>query len=270
MPPAMRAPLAGLGAGSSERTVPAGASGSEHPEGRALTRRRLHDDPAPRLRDAAMRRRQPQPRAAAGLLRREERLEDAVPQLRSDARAGVGDGDARERLARPPRRCYTPIRRRPPSGMASRAFSARFMTTCSSCARSATTGDRGPVGEDVELDVRAEQRLEHRRSPRTTAATSSVVRAPGRRRENARSCEVSSAARLAARRTSSTAWARVLPVDLVVQDRAVAADHGHEVVEVVRDASGQAAERLEPPCLVELIAQAPRLGDVVDRRRRWP
>ena len=104
------------------------------------------------------------------------------------------------------------------------------------------------------------------RTPTTVSATSMVVGRPGRRRENARSCDVRSAARRAARWTSSTACTLVSPCTSRARTSGVAGDHRHEVVEVVCDAAREAPERLEALGLAELLRQSLGLGHVADDR----
>ena len=118
------------------------------------------DAPA-RLGDDPVHGREPEAGAEPDVLGREERLEDALEHGGLDARAGV---------ARPPAARGSPcapvsIASVPPSGIASRALIARLITTCSSCARSASTGGRLVAGEHRDLDVLADQPPEHRHQP---------------------------------------------------------------------------------------------------------
>ena len=94
-----------------------------------------------------------------------------------------------------------------------------------------------------------------------------VVGAAGRCRENARSCDVSSAAR---RGSALDLLDRVharLALHLPRQDAGVAGDDRHEVVEVVRDAAREAPERLQALGLAELLRQSLGLGHVADDQR---
>ena len=86
----------------------------------------------------------------------------------------------------------------------------------------------------------------------TTAFRSSTRGCSTCRRLNASSWPVSAAARAAAFLISS-AWRRSwLVLEAVDQELAVAGDRGQEVVEVVRDAAGEAADRLHLLRLAQL------------------
>ena len=91
---------------------------------------------------------EPEPRALADLLGREERLEDALGDLRRDSGAGVLDanpdivaglqfGIPFDIRLRSPRRWSVSIRSLPPSGMASRALMHRLRMAVSVCNGSA-------------------------------------------------------------------------------------------------------------------------------------
>ena len=77
---------------------------------------------------------------------------------------------------------------------------------------------------------------------------------------------MSSVARRAARSISSSSVE--LAVGLGAQQRRVARDDREQVVEVVRDAAGEAPDRLHAPRLLELLLEAALLGDVADDERR--
>ena len=122
----------------------------------------------PALRDDPVHGGQAQPRPLALGFGREEGLERAGGDVRRHARAGVGHADpdvATRRQAR--RRCRRSRRCRcvkvmaPPPGMASRAFTARFTSTCSNCAGSAVTGHRSSLRRAAQLHVLAERAAEH-------------------------------------------------------------------------------------------------------------
>ena len=77
---------------------------------------------------------------------------------------------------------------------------------------------------------------------------------------------MSSVARRAARSISSSSVE--LPSRLGAQQRRVARDDREQVVEVVRDAAGEAPDRLHATRLLELLLEAALLGDVADDERR--
>ena len=83
----------------------------------------------PAWRDDPVRRREAEAGSLAGLLRREEGLEDPILRRRVHAEAGVGDGDDRGFVELP----RASIVRRPPSGIASRALTTTFISTWSIC-----------------------------------------------------------------------------------------------------------------------------------------
>ena len=91
----------------------------------------------------------------------------------------------------------------------------------------------------------------------TTAFRSSTRGCSTCRRLNASSWPVSAAARAAAFRISS-AWRRsAVVVEPVDQELAVADDHRQQVVEVVRDAAGEPADRLHLLRLAQLLLELP-------------
>ena len=114
-----------------------------------------------------------EPGALPRLLGGEERLEDAGLVGHVHADAGVASPPARRRTpARTPfgrpvdvGRCSSRfevvIVTRPPCGIASRAFTTRFTSTCSSWPGSASTYQSPGSQLDVEHDVGAEQPAQH-------------------------------------------------------------------------------------------------------------
>ena len=103
---------------------------------------------------------------------------------------------------------------------------------------------------------------------RTVAPSSSGFGSRTWRRLNASSWRVSSAARCAARSICSTSRAlRLSRGSALREDRAVAEDHGEQVVEVVRDAAGEPAERLHLLRLAQLALEALGLAQIVLHRR---
>ena len=151
----------------------------------------------------------------------------------------------------------------PPPGIASRAFTARLTSTCPSWARSATTqspDDPGSTRTRTSSPIRCRSICS---TSATTSFRSSSTGSSTCLRLNARSWRTTSAARSAARRTWSELAAGVLRQVLRAEQHVgVPADHGEQVVEVVRDAAGELADRLEPRGLRELVLEELALGGV--------
>ena len=98
------------------------------------------------------------------------------------------------------------------------------------------------------------------------AFTSTTRLSSGCFRLKARNCVVSALARLAAARISRNVLRfRAFHPDVVEQQIAVAEDRGQEIIEVVRDAAGQLAERFHLLRTQHLILQLLALGDVHER-----
>ena len=126
-------------------------------ERRASPHLAVHPHVAAGLLDRAVHHGQAEAGALPLFLGREEGLEDLRQDLLGDPAAGVADGQHHV-PARPPwARCRVAwpastsalavsMRSTPPSGMASRAFTQRFITTCSSCPGSAFTWPRSAPG----------------------------------------------------------------------------------------------------------------------------
>ena len=160
----------------------------------------------------------------------------------------------------------------PPSGMASRALTARFSRICSVCPRSARMAGRASAGPHDEVDLLADaagqqlpdlldHRVEvehlrtHRLAPGEHQQLPGQTRGPLRRGEDLLDVE--------------------LHVDVVghrlAHERGVVEDDRQQVVEVVGHAPGQLAQAFEPLGLVEALLQRPPLdlgrlagGDVAD------
>ena len=81
----------------------------------------------------------------------------------------------------------------PPSGIASREFIARFMTTCSSWLRSASTSHRRSSQLDGQVDSSPSVRRSSSSSASITRRSESTSGVPDWRRENSSSRRVSSA-----------------------------------------------------------------------------
>ena len=146
----------------------------------------------------------------------------------------------------------------PPCGIASRAFTARFTITCSICVGSARTDAR----------LRVEHRRPARRPRRSGGAASCPCRETTAFRSSTRGCSTWRRLNASSWPVSAAARGRGLldllgvpPQPLVLlagdQELGVAADRGQEVVEVVRDAAGEPADRLHLLRLAELLPRAP-------------
>ena len=218
---------------------------------RAVTRRaRERHRPAGLPHDTIRRR---QPKALPQRPRREERVEERWPAWPRPCRCRCAHrhhqcgpprcqgARARASSSRRSRTSTADVR---PSGMASRALTTRLKMTCS-----IWPGRRAP------------------RPVRTATMTTSLTSSPKRRvsilggrrhhadvddpgsmiwhRLNASSCRVSDAPRITAYRyLVPVEPARVPGVELRVEQVAVADDGGEQVVEVVRDATGEAPHRI--------------------------
>ena len=134
---------------------------------------------------------------------------------------------------------------RPPFGIASRAFTARFMSTCSSWPRSARTPAR--LGGDARLegDVLSDEPSEHplnvfhERAGVEHGRLEDLAPAEGE--------ELLREARGAARREEdllNLLAAGIIRAEAPCEKVAEAEDHRQDVVEVVRDASGEPSRRL--------------------------
>src|SRR6516162_5908135 len=160
--------------------------------------------------------------------------------------------------------------RRPPWGIASRAFTARFRMICSICAGSAFTRPSAGSSRLSTSIVSPISGLSIWAMPATTPLRSSTRGWSICWRLKARSCWVSDAARSAVFLTSSTSrrW-RVVGGQPQQQELRPARDDGQEIVEVVRDAAGELADRFHLLDLSELrlalperLLRARALGDV--------
>src|SRR5881409_2592462 len=108
-----------------------------------------------------------------------------------------------------------PMLSRPPPGMASRALTARFRSTCSSCPGSALTVPAAGSREVASSTSSPSSRRSIRSMFATTALTSSTLGPSTWRRLNASSCRVSSAARSPAFRISSASSRRASPAGVL-------------------------------------------------------
>ena len=154
--------------------------------------------------------------------------------------------------------------RRPPFGsIASRALTARLMMMRSSSPGSALTCHRSRHGEDLQLDLLAEQAVDQHRPVGQQVADLQHL---GLHRLAAREGE--QLADEAGRAVGARLDRQDLRVDGVAglvrlqQQVGEADDRGQHVVEVVGDAAGQRADRLHLLRLGELLLERLRLGHV--------
>ena len=166
----------------------------------------------------------------------------------------------------------TSIASMPPSGIASRAFAARFSSTCSSCPWSTSTrqGSSARRGCAARRPRRSCAPASSR-TPSTTARRSSTRGAITCCRLKASSWCVSAAARQAALSVSISQRCGARPrADVAQRQRQAAGDRRQQVVEVVRDAAREPADRLHllrlPQPHLERRGARPRPGDARSRR----
>ena len=151
----------------------------------------------------------------------------------------------------------------PPAPMASRALTQRFIRTCSSWPRSTETGPTVASGVNSRAMPSPMMRRSMRRWSRTTPLTSSRVRLSTCCRLNTSSWRVSWAARSAPCCTRSRLGpGRMVGRQLLLGEVQVAQHRLQDVVEVVGDAPGQLAHRLQLLGLAQLVLQFPARGDV--------
>ena len=219
--------------------------------------------------------RQAQARALADVLGGEERLEHARQHLGRHSAARVGDGElhevGRQAIVAASARSPAAMVMMPPSGIASRAFSAQVQDRQLELAGVDLDGPQ--VGAEVHLDVdvpaeRAVEHLAHALRWRREVDRLRIDRATAREREQMP--RQPGAARDGAAHASKTRC-RCSAGDVALEQLQTVGEHREQIVEVVRDAAGQLAERFHllrlPKRLLGmpqplLIAQA--LGDVVD------
>ena len=157
----------------------------------------------------------------------------------------------------------------PPEGMASRALTARFMMTCSICPASARTGQRFWPGTMHEVDVLADHAGEH-----LQVLGGDVVQVDDARGEHLLAAE---GEQLAGQRGGAfggagdllgrTAQMR-LGAEALEQEFRVAGDHHEQIVEVVGDAAGEAADRFHLLRLAQLLLEGAAFGDVFGEESR--
>ena len=152
---------------------------------------------------------------------------------------------------------------RPPAGIASRALTARLTSICSTDAGSTVTGRRSGASAVTSSTSSLISRRSSFSSCCTSVLMSTTCGCSICRRLNASSCRVSAAARSPGRLNLQQIRAqRILLRDLVEHQVAVAENRGQQVVEVVRDAAGELADRLHLLRLAQLLFEPAPLGDV--------
>ena len=206
----------------------------------------------------------PVPLPGAFVVKNGSKMLRRTSRRHADARVAHGEHDVRPPGSPVPPRLASRRRRSrcvsvPPPGIASRALTARFMMTCSIWPGSACTGarlgSRGGARVDMSSPIR-------RRSIgpvlATTSFRSSTCGCSTCWRLNASSWRVSAGRASAARWISSRRRCSVGIVrgQLVEQQLGVAVDDREQVVEVVRDAAGQPADRFHLLRLAQLLLAA--------------
>ena len=153
-----------------------------------------------------------------------------------------------------PHRVAVLIVSRPPSGMASRALTAMLSKADSSWARSASTVQASAREDRVDLDPLADRPVEqvgHAADQLVDLDHLGLQRlAPG---EGEQLAGQRRGARRGLHHRLGEANALVLGEAGPAQHVRRALDHGQEVVEIVRDAAGELAERLHLVGLAELV-----------------
>ena len=152
---------------------------------------------------------------------------------------------------------------RPPPGMASRALTARFTSTCSSWLGSASTGGRPSSTDTLRVTSSPSVRSSSDVMSSSTSRRSSTRLCTTSRRLNTSSWFVSLDGALGgARHLLGVRAQRAVGGQPVDDEAGVAADDREEVVEVVRDAAGELAHALEALGLAQLSLEALALGHV--------
>ena len=151
----------------------------------------------------------------------------------------------------------------PPSGMASRALAARFMTICSICTGSAFILPRSFTGRKHQLNVFANQAWQHGcdftddriqiedlqhlhlLAAKRQQLASQVGRAAGRGHD-----------------LSHVSTEGVLRSQRVEHEFGISADHQEQIIEVVRDPASQSADGIHFLRLLQFRFQLAPLGDI--------
>ena len=226
-------------------------------------------DPPARLGDDPVDRGQPEPDAVAGhRLGGEERLEGVRGDLARHPAAGVGDGQPHGARGRAVGSRMTALlgldrqrrrRRASPRASSARGSSAPARAGCGR-PRRPTAGRRTPRSGRRRRRACAAAAARRSRSPAAARAPRACRTGGG---ENSSSRRVSSDAR----REAVMIWsmspaARDAVGELLAHERGVVGDHREQVVEVVRDAARELADRLQPLRLAQARLQPDVVGDV--------
>ena len=157
----------------------------------------------------------------------------------------------------------------PPSGIVSRANTARLSSTCPSWCGSMKIGSMA-LSIDVSIAMWLGSMRCSRRTDRvTTSGTWTRRGCRICRRLNASSCWVTSAARSAALRISSMSCRRGSPlVEAPDEQLRVAQDRRELVVEIVGDAAGEPADGVELLRFAQLLLEPHALRDVAQHDDR--
>ena len=251
-----------------------GRDGQVDLERGAVAELAVHPDRAAALRDDAVHGGQPQAGAAAGLLRGEERLEEAL--LRGGVHAGTGIGDR-----------HHDVRSRGGAGVLGHVVvvehGVRGLDRQLAAVRHRVAGvhrevenhllDLAWVGADPadrggelhrELDVLADDALQQRIDTRQH-----LVEVERLRLQDLAPAEREQLARQALRALSRGAdlpdvdRRRVVGPEVLQHQLAVAEDGRQQVVEIVGDAAGEAPDRFHLLRLQQLLLGAPHVGDVL-------
>ena len=200
--------------------------------------------------------------AHALLARREERLEDAPERLGVHAHAGVDRTELDERAFR---ELDVVDRDLEPPAVRHRVVRVHREVHDHLLELAGIRADRGRrrCGQQLELDVLAEQPLQQRSDRGEDLVqidrTGLQHLAPAEREQL-----VGELSRALGRTAdlAEVVGERRIAVRALQQQRGVAADRGQQVVEVVRDAAGEAADALELLRVQQLVLQPFPVGDV--------
>ena len=153
----------------------------------------------------------------------------------------------------------------PPAGIASRAFTARLMIACSICPGSPSTASS--AARQLGLHRRRRRRAAApaaARSPATVSLTSNTRGSSSCLRLKASSWRVTDAGALGGAPDFLDVGARgMIRRELAERQLRVAGDRGQRVVQIVRDAAGEPADRFHLLRLPQLILEQPAVGDVL-------
>ena len=248
-------------------------------KGRALADLAVDEDEAAGLLDDAVDRRKTEAGAGADLLGGEEGIEDPVQVLARHAAAGVRSprsgivarrqglalalGDTRESASR----CRCLIVSVPPWSMASRALTARLMMTCSSWPWSALTRAQVAAVGHLELDVLADQAAQQMRQLGQDVGQVEHLGLQGLLAREGQQLAHQVGRAVGVLLDLHDVGEGLIARPVAQQQQIGKSDHRRQqVVEIVRDAAGQLADRLHLLRLDELQLEALLLGGVDEVR----